>query len=40
MYNVSTQTTNTEIFTFLAVIVFKLLSCEVLLINWKDNINC
>ena len=33
----STQTTNTEIFAFIAVLVFKLLSCKVLFINRKDN---
>ena len=35
----STQVTNTEIFTFIAVLVFKLLSREVLFINRKDNRN-
>ena len=35
-----TQITNTEIFTFHAVLVFKLLSCKVLFINRKDNRNC
>ena len=35
-----TQITNTEIFTFIAVLVFKLLSRNVLFINWKDNRNC
>ena len=32
----STQITNTEIFAFLAVLVFKLLSRYVLFINSKD----
>ena len=36
----STQKTNTEIFTFIAVLVFKLLSPKVLFINRKDNRNC
>ena len=36
----STQITNTEIFTFIAVLVFKLLSRNILLINRKDNRNC
>ena len=27
---------NTEIFAFIAVVVFRLLSCKVLLINRKD----
>ena len=35
-----TQITNTEIFTFIAVLVFKLVSCKILLINLKDNRNC
>ena len=35
-----TQITNTEIFTFIAVLVFKLLSRKVLFINRKDNRNC
>ena len=35
-----TQTTNTEIFAFIAVLVFKLLSRRVLFINRKDNRNC
>ena len=34
-----TQITNTEIFTFIAVIVFKLLSRKILFINRKDNRN-
>ena len=37
---VSIQITNTEIFAFIAVLVFKLLSHKVLLINRKDNRNC
>ena len=36
----STQLTNTEIFAFIAVLVFKLLSRKVLFINRKDNRNC
>ena len=36
----STQVTNTEIFTFMAVLVFKLLSRKVLFINRKDKRNC
>ena len=36
----STQITNTEIFTVTAVLVFKLLSLKVLLINKRDNGNC
>ena len=35
-----TQITNTEVFAFIAVLVFKLLSCKALLINVKDNRNC
>ena len=31
----STQTTNTDIFAVIAVLVFKLLSCKVLFINRK-----
>ena len=34
------QITNTEIFTFIPVLVFKLLSRKVLFINRKDNRNC
>ena len=34
------QTTNAEIFAFIAVLVFKLLSRKVLFINRKDNRNC
>ena len=36
----STQITNTEIFAFIAVQVFTLLSCKVLFINRKGNRNC
>ena len=36
----STQITNTEIFAFVALLVFKLLSHKFLLINRKDNRNC
>ena len=36
----ATQITNTEIFAFIAVQVFKLLSRKVLFINRKDNRNC
>ena len=36
----STQTTNTEIFAFGAILVFKLLSGIVLFINRKDNRGC
>ena len=36
----STQITNTEIFAFITVLVFKLLSRNVLFINRKDNRNC
>ena len=36
----STQTTNTEIFEFIAVLVFMLLGREVFFINRKDNRNC
>ena len=36
----STQITNTEIFTFIAVLVFKLLSRKVLFINRKGNRKC
>ena len=35
----STQITNTEIFTFLAVLAFTLLTRKVLFINRKDNRN-
>ena len=36
----STQTTSTEIFALVAVLVFKLLNHRVLFINRKDNRNC
>ena len=36
----STQTTNTEIYAFIAVLVFNLLNHKVLFINRKDNTNC
>ena len=36
----STQITNTEIFAFKAVLVFKLLSHKFLFTNRKDNRNC
>ena len=36
----STQITNTELFSFTAVLVLKLLSCKVVFINGKDNRNC
>ena len=35
-----TQITQTEIFTFIFVLIFKLLSNKVLFINRKDNRNC
>ena len=35
----SAQIANTEIFAFIAVLVFKLFSREVLFINRKDNRN-
>ena len=35
----STQITNTEIFAFIVVLVFKLFSHKVLFINRKDNKN-
>ena len=35
----STQITNTEIFAFIAFLVFKLLNRKVLFINWKDKRN-
>ena len=37
---VSTQITSTEIFAFVALLVFKLLSRKVLFTNRKDNRNC
>ena len=36
----STEIANTEIFAFIAVLVFKLLSSKVLFINRKDKRNC
>ena len=36
----SAQITNIEIFAFIFVLVFKLLSRKVLFINRKDNRNC
>ena len=36
----SKQIKNTEIFTFLAVLVFKLLSRKVLFIKRRDDRNC
>ena len=36
----SVQITNTEMFSFIAVLVFKLLNRKVLFINRKDNRNC
>ena len=36
----SAQVTNTEIFTFIAVLAFKLLSRKGLFINRKNNRNC
>ena len=36
----SAQITNTEIFTFVAVLDFKLLMRKVLFINRKDDRNC
>ena len=36
----STQITTTEIFTFIALLVFKLLSPKVLFINRKCSRNC
>ena len=35
-----TQITSVEIVTFIAVLVFKVLSPKVLFINRKDNRNC
>ena len=32
-----TQRTNTEIFAFIDVVFFKLLSCKVLFMNKKEN---
>ena len=36
----STEVANTEIFVFMAALVFKLLSRKVLFINRKDNRTC
>ena len=36
----TTQITTAEIFAFLAVLVFKLMSRKVMFINRKDNGNC
>ena len=36
----ATQIANTEVFAFLAVLVFKLLIHKVLCINRKENRNC
>ena len=36
----SKQINNTEVFAFIDVLVFKLLSCKVLFVNKKDNRNC
>ena len=36
----STQITNTEIFAFIVVLVFKLFSHKALFINRKGNGNC
>ena len=36
----STQKANTEIFAFIAVLVFKLMNRKVIFINRKDNGNC
>ena len=36
---ISTQITNTKIFAFVAVVVFKLMSRKILFINRKDNRN-
>ena len=35
-----TQLANTEIFAFIAVLIFKLLNCKVLFISRKVNRNC
>ena len=37
---ISTQLATTEIFAFLAVLVFVLLNRKILFINKKDNRNC
>ena len=36
----STQVLSTKIFTFITVLIFKLLSPKVLFISKKDNRNC
>ena len=36
----STQIANTEMFPFIAALVFKLLSRKVLFVNRKDSRNC
>ena len=36
----TTQIATTEIFAFIAVLVFKLMSRKVMFINRKDNRNC
>ena len=36
----STQTTNTEVFAFMTVLDFELLSYKVLFMNRKDNRKC
>ena len=36
----STQIINSEIFEFIAVLIFKLLNRKALFINRKDNKNC
>ena len=38
--NATTQIATTEIFAFIAVLVFKLMSRKVMFINRKDNRNC
>ena len=35
----STQMTNTEIFSFIVVLIFKLLSRKFLFLNGKSNVN-
>ena len=36
----STQITDTEIFVFIAILLFKLMSRKVLFMNRKDKRNC
>ena len=36
----STQITNAEIFAFISILIFELLSRKVLFINRKDKRNC